>query len=193
MLKLIKLDKLKKAEWNPKKDDNSLLEKLINSIEYQQSAGVLLVRPISNDIYEIIDGNHRYEALKKMGVEQVWCEVIETKDIVVFFLQRNSQWFEIEWDKVITLMEEGKEEESKILLDTTPLTPKDLMVLLSEPIPIESTEEKPEISYTIKIPVEIFSKIPSPASKTIEKELIDFVHQNFTPTPKKLLQKGAET
>jgi len=53
------IDNLVKAEWNYKTDGTEeQINKLIKSIKYDDSAGILAVRKL-NDKYEVIDGNHR--------------------------------------------------------------------------------------------------------------------------------------
>jgi ParB family chromosome partitioning protein len=53
-------------------------EELKTSIEKNGFIGSLLVRKIGDNIYEIIDGNHRLKALKELVIDSVMCTV---KDI----------------------------------------------------------------------------------------------------------------
>ena len=76
MKEVIKLpiEQLVKAEWNYKTDGtDEQIQKLMNSIEYDKSAGILAVRKI-RDKYEVIDGNHRLEALRRLNYKEVQVE-----------------------------------------------------------------------------------------------------------------------
>jgi ParB/RepB/Spo0J family partition protein len=65
---LIDVSKLVKAEWNYKDDDDKKLKDLINNIKRNGQVENLIVREIG-DKYEIVNGNHRYDALYKLGLK----------------------------------------------------------------------------------------------------------------------------
>ena len=65
--------KLVKCDWNYKTDDNELLAKLISNIERNGQIENIIVREVKNNKYEIVNGNHRYDALLRLGVEEVIC------------------------------------------------------------------------------------------------------------------------
>ena len=70
----LSIDKLIKADWNYKTDGSEeQITKLMNSIEYDNSAGVLAVRKIKNK-FEVIDGNHRLEALRRLDWKEIQVE-----------------------------------------------------------------------------------------------------------------------
>jgi len=107
----VKVEQLQKAPWNYKTDGRpELIEKLIKSATYQKSIGIIAVREISKNKYEIIDGNHRLDALKQLGVEEVTVEnfgKISKAEAVVISKQRNTIWFE---DDTIKFAEVFKDE-----------------------------------------------------------------------------------
>lgn len=102
------------AVWNYKKDGTKEeIEKLARSIEHDKSAGVLAVREVpSKDvpgefIYEVIDGNHRLEAIKHLGWESVHVEnfgPISLPEAITVAKRRNHQWFEDDFSKLSKLM-----------------------------------------------------------------------------------------
>jgi len=122
----LSIDKLTKAEWNYKTDGSEeQIQKLMNSIEYDKSAGVLAVRKV-NDKYEVIDGNHRLEALRRLEWKQVqvenFGELSKAKSIVLS-RRRNNLWFDDDLLSFAKLLKEdvlpeiSMEELNKILPD----------------------------------------------------------------------------
>lgn len=99
---------LRAAPWNYKlTGTKEQIEKLKRSILSSKSAGVLCVRRLQHKngkhIYEVIDGNHRLEAVIAAGWKTVPCEdfgKISKAQAVVIARQRNYQWFE---DDVVKL------------------------------------------------------------------------------------------
>ena len=95
-IKVLDVDKLVPADWNYKKDDEEKAEKLKNSIIEDDSAGVLAVRKIAEDTWEVIDGNHRLIALKRLGKPNATVEdfgEISKGKAVSISIRRNSNWF----------------------------------------------------------------------------------------------------
>lgn len=68
----IPLDKLIKAEWNYKKEDKEQEKKLKANIEKNGFIENLVVREIENG-YEVVNGNHRLDVLKRLNINQVMC------------------------------------------------------------------------------------------------------------------------
>jgi ParB-like chromosome segregation protein Spo0J len=59
----IPLDLLVPADWNYKTDDEYRQEKLKNNIKRNGQVENIIVRLLSTGFYEIVNGNHRYQAL----------------------------------------------------------------------------------------------------------------------------------
>lgn len=99
------IDDLIKADWNYKTDGTSeQIEKFVRSIEHDKSAGVPAVREIDGK-FEVIDGNHRLDALLKLGWKKVPCEnfgEISKAQAIIIARRRNHKWFE---DDVLKLAE----------------------------------------------------------------------------------------
>ena len=94
----INTDDLIKADWNYKTDGtDEQITKLMNSIKEDKSIGVLAVREIDNDKFEVIDGNHRLEAIIRLGWGKIPCEnfgsITKAKAIIIA-RRRNHKWFE---------------------------------------------------------------------------------------------------
>lgn len=94
----VKTEQLVKAKWNYKTEGSEeVIKKLVQSATYQKSIGVPAVREISKNKYEVIDGNHRLDALKMMKVKEIQVEnfgKISKGEAVLIAKQRNTLWFE---------------------------------------------------------------------------------------------------
>lgn len=71
--KWIQIIELVPAEWNYKKDDEFKAEKLKNNIERNGQIENIIVRQLPNGLYEIVNGNHRFDVLKELGIKKVMC------------------------------------------------------------------------------------------------------------------------
>ena len=101
------------ADWNYKESGSDEdIDKLIASINRDGSAGVLAVREIEIDgksFFEAIDGNHRHEALKRMGRKKVVVEnfgPISLAESVTIARRRNHKWFDDDIVKLSKLLSE---------------------------------------------------------------------------------------
>ena len=86
------------AEWNYKTDGTEeQIDKLIRSIEHDNSIGVIAVRELDTGKFEVIDGNHRFQAVKQMGWTEVMVEDfgrLSKAEAIVLSRRRNHEWFE---------------------------------------------------------------------------------------------------
>ena len=107
----LNLSEIDKAPWNykdPGTDEE--IQKLMNSIERDKSAGVLVVRKKADGRWESIDGNHRHEALLRL-VEKGWPAEVWVEDFtgvsdaeaVLISKRRNTDWFETDIAKLSDL------------------------------------------------------------------------------------------
>lgn len=67
------MEKLAKAPWNYKMDDPVLLEKLMENIKRNGQIENILVRELDTGFFEVVNGNHRIDALKKLEMKEVVC------------------------------------------------------------------------------------------------------------------------
>ncbi len=106
-IKLVPIEELKEADWNPKNFSETLLRKLEESIKYENGYGVLAVRRINNQ-YEVIDGNHRLRVLKRLNYKEVWIEdfgEIDFRTAYLIFWQRNQLWNPINYQELFELVD----------------------------------------------------------------------------------------
>ncbi len=101
---------LKTAPWNYKLEQPTpeMLEKFKQSILKDGSAGVLAVRWLdAEDMYEVIDGNHRLEVLIELGFTEIRCEdfgELSDAEAVILARRRNHEWFEGDFQALSKLM-----------------------------------------------------------------------------------------
>lgn len=73
--KILPIDKLVKADWNYKKDDEDKKEKLKNNIKINGQVENIIVRQLETGFYEVVNGNHRYDAMKELGyIDIIVCD-----------------------------------------------------------------------------------------------------------------------
>lgn len=83
----VPIDKLVKAEWNYKEDDEFTAEKLFNNIKRNGQVVNVIIRELEHGKFEICNGNHRYEPLLKLGYKTVHCYNLG-KDVSLAAAQR---------------------------------------------------------------------------------------------------------
>lgn len=68
---IVEVDKLRRAEWNYKQESEFLTEKLQANLERNGQMENILVRELDDETYEVVNGNHRYDALQRLGVSKI--------------------------------------------------------------------------------------------------------------------------
>lgn len=115
------IDKLVLADWNYKDDDESLMQLLINNIKKNGLIENILVRELG-DKYEVVNGNHRVEALRRLKHKKVMCfnlgniSLVEAKRISI---ETNETEFEADKEKYNTMLSEVLDEFGRDDLEET--------------------------------------------------------------------------
>lgn len=162
------IDNLVKAEWNYKTDGTEeQINKLIKSIKYDDSAGILAVRKL-NDKYEVIDGNHRLEALKRIGWQQIQVENfgdIPKSKAIIIARRRNHVWFDDDLKAFSDLIKNDvlPDIDTDTLKDILPDTPDEIDNLVNfgnfdweEPTQKDPKESDGIKTLTIKIDEQVY-------------------------------------
>jgi ParB family chromosome partitioning protein len=77
----IPIEQLRTASWNARKTfDQGGLEELAESLRQQGVIVDLIVRPIDQDLYEIVAGERRYRAAQIAGLIELPCKIEELDD-----------------------------------------------------------------------------------------------------------------
>lgn len=124
---VIDVDDLVPADWNYKTNGTQEeIEKLLKSIEQDGSAGIPAVRELDNK-FEVIDGNHRLQAVIELGWNKIYCENfgdISKAKAITIARRRNHKWFDddmLKYAKIFkddVLTEFTKEELSEYMPDS---------------------------------------------------------------------------
>lgn len=67
----IAVEKLVYADWNYKRDNDELLEKLKNNIKRNGQIENIIVRELDTGFFEVVNGNHRVKALEQLNIQTV--------------------------------------------------------------------------------------------------------------------------
>ena len=162
------IDNLVKAGWNYKTDGTEeQINKLIKSIKYDDSAGVIAVRKL-NDKYEVIDGNHRLEALKRIGWQQIQVENfgdISKAKAIIIARRRNHVWFDDDLKAFSDLIKNDvlPEIDTDTLKDILPDTPDEIDNLVNfgnfdweEPIEKEPKDNDGKKTIVVKVDESVY-------------------------------------
>jgi len=82
----INLTELRPAPWNPNRMDETIMERLRESISRYGLVEPLVVRPIDNSLCEVLSGNQRLKVVEEMGLETVPCVIVELNDAKAMLL-----------------------------------------------------------------------------------------------------------
>ena len=161
------INDLVKADWNYKTDGTEeQIQKLMNSITEDSSVGVLAVREIE-DNFEVIDGNHRLEAVTRLGWKKIPCEnfggITKAKAITIA-RRRNHKWFEddlMSYAEIFsdTVLSEYSIEELEKFMPDTKEEMEDLKDLLNFDWDKYNTPEEEQDDFktlTLKLPESVY-------------------------------------
>lgn len=157
----IPLSHLRKAPWNYKKEDATLAAKLKANIRRNGQLENIVVRELGGGVYEIVNGNHRHDAMKDLGFETVTCANLGDIDLDSakrIAIELNETRFQSDGQRLSELMvglvgRFGKED----VLDTSPFNAMvlDMMIdptLFMPPSNPETTRDGSGLPPKIEMP-----------------------------------------
>ncbi len=103
----IGIDKLVKASWNYKLDDEMLAKKLEANIKKNGQIENLIVRELEDKTFEVVNGNHRFDALVRLGMLEVFAfnlGKISDADAKLLAIETNETKFAADWNRLSGLM-----------------------------------------------------------------------------------------
>lgn len=88
---IIAIEKLVAHPDNANRMTDGLLRKLVTQIRETGRYPPIIVRPRKGGTYQILDGHHRTEALRRLGIDEANCEVwdVDDKQATMFLLTLN--------------------------------------------------------------------------------------------------------
>jgi ParB family transcriptional regulator, chromosome partitioning protein len=92
----IPVDRIRPSKFSLRSIDDGVVEELKQSIKAQGLLQPIMVRPLSEESWEVVFGNHRLEACKRLGWKMIPCRVCEMDDAEAFMtaevenLQKNN-------------------------------------------------------------------------------------------------------
>jgi len=69
----VEIGKLVKADWNYKKEDPKLTQKLTENIKRNGFIENIIIRRLDTGFYEVVNGNHRLEVASRLNMETIHC------------------------------------------------------------------------------------------------------------------------
>jgi hypothetical protein len=79
-VRMIPIDMLVEAEWNPQKMDDKQFNALVENLRDVGIIDPLQVSPMSDGRYKVIGGNHRLQALRVLEYDHVQCLICDDFD-----------------------------------------------------------------------------------------------------------------
>lgn len=174
------------CDWNYKLEGTpEELEKLKNSISKDGSVGVLPVRTIKGKTLEVIDGNHRLQALQELGWEQVPVEnfgSISKAEAITIARRRNEEWFQTDPFKYAELLKNDVLTEFSLeeLTSFMPESEAQMKALLDSLDFNLDDEEQPASEGNHHDTAMRFIRLAVPENKAVEfeEDLKDFLQQH---------------
>jgi ParB/RepB/Spo0J family partition protein len=129
-VRTIALSSLTENRWNPNRMKVALFESLKANIEREGYLQPIIVRPLKNrkataeSRYEIIDGAHRFRALKELGHKEAQCVILnltekQAKILTVTMNRLRGEFDYVELSGLLKELEMEQEEIEKYLAYTT--------------------------------------------------------------------------
>lgn len=168
--KKIQVVDLRSASWNYKNNDPDTLELLKNNLKRNGQIENIIVRELKNGQYEVINGNHRLQALQELGIEDVVvCDLgkIKLPEAKRIAIETNETKFQTDELKLGGILKELSTEFDLVdLLGTLPFDEAELSryakltdfsfddIVVKEHTRTSETEAKP-VDMSFKLPAQI--------------------------------------
>lgn len=178
--KTLKIDQLVKADWNYKENNDELKEKLKENIKRNGQVENIIVRLLDTGFYEVVNGNHRYEAMKELEFENIIvcdispCSLNQAKRLAI---ETNETKFNTDNIKLAEIFKEISSEFSiEDLEKTNPYTSEqisDFSKLLNFDWEQYNNNEDQEFDNNFSIKIEFENKEDKSNAKQTIKETLE--------------------
>lgn len=132
---MISVENLVKAGWNYKDNDDEMAKKLLANIKRNGQVESILVREIDGgENFEVINGNHRFDAICELGIKEVMaCNIGKISDAAAkrLAIEMNETAFPTDLTRLSGILVDVTKEFGEESLETLPYTEKQLNKLLS--------------------------------------------------------------
>ena len=112
MQKLIEVTKIKQGK-NIRSECDAEISELADSIEKQGLINPILVQKLSDGFYEVVAGHRRFEAVKRIGLPYIECNILEDdlseKELILAQLAENVQRKNMSAFELVEVFEDLKE------------------------------------------------------------------------------------
>jgi hypothetical protein len=201
----IPLRELHKAPWNYKTENKKIMNKLMANMKIRGQIQLLIVRELGKFKYEIVNGNHRFDALIDLGHTSAVClnlGMISLAQAKRIAFETNETEFEADTTKLTDLVVElSKTFTLPDLEETLPFSKKEMEAMLKitsfeEELPVEE-EDEPEINMTPSDEEFDFDTASSSPADVVDKNddhvvseylMVEDVRDNFLKTVMKMKQ-----
>ncbi len=122
-------EKLVKADWNYKLEDEAKSEKLKANIKRNGQIESIIIRELPTGFYEVVNGNHRYDVLNQLEINSIHAfnlGIISDKKAQRIAIETNETKFATDTLQLAELLHELSQEFDD-LLETMPYTEEQLM------------------------------------------------------------------
>lgn len=130
----VKIDRLVKSPFNYKDNDEEMSRKLVANIRKNGQLETILVRRLPTGSFEICNGNHRYDAMCELGMDEVMvCNIGTISDTQAkrIAIELNETGFPNDILRLSANLIEVSKEFGEECMDTLPYDEKEMEKLLS--------------------------------------------------------------
>jgi hypothetical protein len=136
---LMGVDSLVKAEWNYKDENEYVSKKLVRSIKKSGFLVNMVVRELDTGYFEVVDGNHRHDAVIEAGLKEVLvCNLgkVSVEEAKRQAVQINETRYRADFLKLSDVMKDLEIEFGKDdLMETMPFTEDEYKGLIELDLP----------------------------------------------------------
>lgn len=110
MFKIIEVEKIKSGK-NIRNERDTSIQELADSIERNGLINPIMVKPIGSGKYEVIAGHRRFEAVKRLGLPHIECNVTDEtseKDLMLAQIAENVQRKDMSAQELVAIFDDMK-------------------------------------------------------------------------------------
>jgi len=131
----IPVERLVKADWNYKVNNEELSKKLTENIKRNGQIENIIVRDMADGKFEIVNGNHRLDTLIELGYKDVYCynlgDISETQAKRIA-IETNETRFDSDYKSLSAIVKELVDDfDINELLETLPYMQHEIDVMLN--------------------------------------------------------------